>query len=75
MDVRFYGTWHGRKLYRVIREGRDIFTGTRGECNRFIRLHLEKCEKETRDLSRRRRRRPFEKRYRISVRSVNAFVA
>ena len=39
-------TWRGRKIYRVLRNGNQIFIGTRGECNRFIRLHLKKAEKE-----------------------------
>ena len=66
-------TWRGRKIYRVLRNGNQIFIGTRGECNRFIRLHLKKAEKETRDLSRHRRARPFEKRHRVSIRRSGAF--
>jgi len=68
MDVRFYGTWHGRKFYRVLRDGRPIFTGTKGECARFLRLHADKQEKERHDMSVPRRRKPFVKSYRVAPR-------
>ena len=68
MDVRFYGTWHGKKFYRVLRDGRPIFTGTKGECARFMRLHADKQEKERREMSVPRRRKPFVRRYRVAPR-------
>ncbi len=73
MDVRFDGTWHGRRIYRVMRDGAVVFRGTLGECRRFIRLHLMKREKESRSQSRRSRRRPYEKRYRVAMRRAGAF--
>ncbi|MEN8149486.1 MAG: hypothetical protein ABFS86_06665 [Planctomycetota bacterium] len=68
MDVRFYGTWHGRKFYRVLRNGRPIFTGTKGECTRFMRLHADKQAKELRLMTVPRRRKPFVKSYRVAPR-------
>jgi len=68
MDVRFYGTWHGRKFYRVLRDGRPIFTGTKGECAGFLRLHADNQEKESHDMSVPRCRKPFVKSYRVAPR-------
>jgi hypothetical protein len=72
MDIRFYGTWYGKRFYRVVRDGTPIFTGTKGECSRFIRLHLEKQQKELRDFSVPRRRKVLVPRYRIATRRVGA---
>ncbi len=69
-DMRFYGTWRGRKIYRVLREGRPIFSGTKGECLRFLRLHQEKCMKDMRAPAAPRRRKVLVKRYRVSPRSL-----
>ena len=67
-DLRFYGTWRGKKIYRVLKDGRAIFTGTKGECRRFLRLHEEKHLKELGAPSVPRRRKIFVKRYRVSPR-------
>ena len=70
--MRFYGTQHGRRFYRVLRDGRAIFTGTKGECNRYIRLHLEKQKKDMATFSVPRRRRVMVKRYRVAARRLAA---
>lgn len=72
-DLRFYDTLHGRKLFRVLHAGRAIFTGTKGECQRFLRLHAEKRQKELKSLDSPRRQRPYLKRYRVSTRRAAAF--
>ena len=72
-DIRFHDTMQGRKIYRVLREGRAIFTGTKGECLRFTRLHYEKLKKELKALSTPRRQRPFVKRYRVATRRAASF--
>ena len=73
LDVRFYGTWQGRKIYRVLRDGRPIFTGTRGECRRYMSLHQEKLLKEMRSLSTPRRRKVLVRRYRVATRRAASF--
>jgi hypothetical protein len=73
MDIRFYGTWHGRKLYRVLRDGTPLFTGSMGECRRYTRLHQEKREKDMRELSAPRRRKVIVKRYRVAARRLAAW--
>lgn len=72
MDIRFYGTWHGKRFYRVVRDGRPIFTGTKGECQRFMRLHAEKQMKE-RDYHVPRRRKVFVRRFKVASRRVGAW--
>jgi hypothetical protein len=73
MDVRFYGTWHGKRFFRVVRDGRTIFTGTKGECTRFMRLHAEKQEKERRELTVPRRRKLQVRRYRVATRRAGVW--
>lgn len=36
----------GKELYGVLRQGREIFVGTREECGRFLELHLGKVQEE-----------------------------
>lgn len=72
MDIRFYGTWHGKRFYRVVRDGRPIFTGTKGECQRFMSLHHEKQARE-RDYRVPRRRKHFVPRYKVAARRVGAW--
>jgi len=73
LDIRFYGTWQGRKIYRVLRDGRAIFTGTKGECSRYMRLHQEKQIKGLRSHSIPRRRKVFVKRYRVAAKHAASF--
>jgi hypothetical protein len=67
-DLRFYGTWRGRKIYRVMEDGRVIFTGTKGECRRFLRIHREKSARDLKEPASPRRRKILVKRYRVSPR-------
>ncbi|MCU0724230.1 MAG: hypothetical protein MUE73_00345 [Planctomycetes bacterium] len=67
-DILFYGLWRGKRIYRVVREGRALFAGTRGECSRFLTLHSEKVAREERAMASPRRRRLVPKRYRVSLR-------
>ena len=73
LDVRFYGTWHGKKFYRVLSESHPVFTGTLGECRRFMAFHAEKQEKEDRRQLSPRRRKPHERRFRVATRRARAF--
>jgi hypothetical protein len=73
LDIRFYGTWQGRKIYRVLRDGRAIFTGTKGECSRYIRIHQEKQIADLKAHATPRRRKVFVKRYRLSTRQAASF--
>ncbi len=68
-DIRFHGLWHGRKIFRVSREGRALFTGTRSECNRFLSLHEEKVLREKKTMENPRRRGPvYVRSYRVATR-------
>ncbi len=71
--MRFYGTWQGRRIFRVLREGRAIFTGTKGECGRYMRLHQQKQIRDLGNLSTPRRRKVFVKRYRVSLGQAASF--
>ena len=42
MEIRFYCVHNGKKFYKVILHGEEIFCGTKGECQRFIKIHNEK---------------------------------
>lgn len=42
----FFAHVQGRKYYEVIEQGISIFTGTGGECHRFMRLHKNKVAAE-----------------------------
>ena len=72
LDIRFFGTWHGKKFYRVLQDGRPIFTGTRGECTRYARLRDQKQQKAMRDLRVPRRRKVQVRRFRVASRHVGA---
>jgi hypothetical protein len=67
-DILFHGLWRGKRIYRVVREGRSLFAGTRGECSRFLSLHSEKVAREERAMASPRRRRLIVKQYRVSLR-------
>jgi len=45
MEIRFYCIQNGKKFYRVMLHGEDIFCGTKGECQRFIKIHNEKVNR------------------------------
>ena len=45
MEIRFYCVHNGKKFYKVILHGEEIFCGTKGECQRFIKIHNEKVQR------------------------------
>lgn len=45
MEVRFYCIHNGRKFYKVLLHGEEIFCGTKGECQRFIKIHNDKVQR------------------------------
>jgi len=45
MEIRFYCVHNGKKFYKVILHGEEIFCGTRGECQRFIKIHNDKVQR------------------------------
>ena len=45
MEIRFYCIHNGKKFYKVILHGEVIFSGTKGESQRFIKIHNEKVQK------------------------------
>mgnify|MGYP001597326764 FL=1 len=45
MEIRLYGVHNGKKFYKVILHGEEIFCGTKGECQRFIKIHNEKVQR------------------------------
>jgi len=51
MEIRFYAVHNGKKFYRVILHGEDIFCGTKGECQRFIKIHNEKVHRNITETS------------------------
>ena len=51
MEIRFYCIQNGKKFYKVILHGEDIFCGTKGESQRFIKIHNEKVQKALLDPS------------------------
>ncbi len=73
LDIRFYGTWQGMKIYRVLRGGRAIFTGSKGECGRYMRLHQEKQVQDLHSHSTPRRRKVSVKQYRLSTKHAASF--
>ena len=73
MDLKYYGNLYGKRFFRVVRDGRTIFTGLKGECERYMRLHVEKQEKESRELVAPRRRKLVAKRYRVATRRARTF--
>lgn len=71
MDVRFYGSWYGKTFYRVVRDGMPIFTGTKGECLRFMLFHAAKRERERQYVAPRRRKHQV-RTYRIPARRTGS---
>ena len=49
MEIRFYCLHNGKKFYKVILHGEEIFCGTKGECQRYIRIHNEKVERSLKE--------------------------
>ena len=45
MEIRFYCLHNGKKFYKVILHGEEIFCGTKGECQRFIKIHNVKVQR------------------------------
>ena len=68
VDVRFAFRSRGRRFYRVLKGGEQIFFGLKGECERFARIHGEKVVAELGRTSPPRDRRVFAKAFRIHPR-------
>lgn len=49
MEIRFYCVHNGKKFYKVILHGEEIFCGTKGECQRYIKIHNEKVQRSLRE--------------------------
>ena len=45
MEIRFYCIHDGKKFYTVVLHGEEIFCGSKGECQRFIKIHNEKVHR------------------------------
>jgi hypothetical protein len=75
MTTRFYCLWRGRKLFRVLGEGDEIFCGTAEECKRFREIHARKEARAYQaSLRTPRRRRPTFRIFRIAPRGVRRAV-
>jgi len=46
LEIRFAFRRYGRSFYSVLKGGRELFTGLRGECDRFVKIHVEKVTRE-----------------------------
>jgi len=68
VDVRFAFRTRGRRFYRVLKGGQQIFFGLKGECERFARIHGDKVLAELSRTSPPRDRRVFAKAFRIHPR-------
>ena len=67
MTIEFHCVDDGRRLYAVREFGSQLFVGTRGECDRFLEIHLQKVVDQRIEDNRIRRHRPFmARRYRVS---------
>jgi len=44
--IQFHRVYKGKKYYKIFLYGREVFCGTRGECQRFIKVHNEKVRRE-----------------------------
>ena len=58
MDVVFLCIQDGKRFYRVVLNGQQIFVGTRDECDRFIEIHNQKVLQEQIDAQKTPRSRP-----------------
>ena len=71
MTMRFFCMWRGRKMYRVLGDGDELFCGTAEECKRFLDIHHRKEEKAMlASLRTPRRRRLTVRIYRMAPRGV-----
>ncbi len=71
MTTRFYCLWRGRKLYRVLGAGEELFCGTLAECKRFLEIHEMKEERaHSASLRTPRRRHPTVRIYRLASRGA-----
>ena len=52
MDVRFLCLQNGRQYFEVVLQGESIFTGSRAECERFMRIHEDKVARDQADAMR-----------------------
>jgi hypothetical protein len=59
MDIEFVCIEAGRKLFRVRRQGEEIFVGTEGECRRFLQIHARKVAADQENDLRAQRQPPF----------------
>lgn len=46
MHTEYQCLHKGKQYYRVIRAGQVVFTGTKGECDRYIEIHQEKQRRD-----------------------------
>ncbi|MCK6481273.1 MAG: hypothetical protein L6R43_14375 [Planctomycetes bacterium] len=71
MTTRFYCIWKGRKLYRVLFAGQELFCGALDECKRFLEIHSAKTERaRIASLRTPRRRHPTVTIYRLASRKA-----
>lgn len=42
MIIRYHKSVRGVRYYAVLQHGEDVFSGTLGECKRFVLIHNEK---------------------------------
>jgi hypothetical protein len=46
LETRFAFRKHGRSFHRVLKGGEELFVGLKGECERYVRIHVEKVARE-----------------------------
>ena len=69
MTTRFFCMWRGRKLFRVLCGGEELFCGSGEECKRYLELHhLKEQKAHAASLRTPRRRRPTVRIYRMASR-------
>ena len=70
MTTRFFCMWKGRRLFRVLAGGEELFCGSGEECKRYLELHHLKEMKAAAAAQRTpRRRRPTVRIYRLASRA------
>jgi len=70
LQTRLVAIIKGRRFFEVVKDSRALFTGSQGECKRFVELHLEKEEKAQKP--KRRRDKPMGRVYRVWSRPMAA---
>jgi len=69
MTTRYYCSWHGRRLYRVLDGREELFCGSSEECRRFLEIHsLKEARARIADLRDPRRRHPTVRIFRLTPR-------